>query len=252
MKKSAIVIAIRVVATLAILAFLPVARDPVAAAPADLVATFQTLEQSLMNAVGSGDKAAWSRVMDDACVVTDEEGGVSTKADFLNALKPLPLGLTRGIAVRELTVQAFPTFAVVRFLADEWEQVFGQRLATKYRTTDTFRLAGTTWKMVASHTAVVTIDPPAQTVDGSGWPGLVGTYRLPPDGWTFHVELRAGVLLGGRDPAALKPFVPLTPVAFVLHDTLGEWVFVVGKSGEADSIVELRKCEPLVWRRVGA
>jgi hypothetical protein len=60
------------------------------------------------------------------------------------------------------------------------------------------------------------------------------------------------VLLGGRDPAALKPFVPLTPVAFVLHDTLGEWVFVVGKSGEADSIVELRKCEPLVWRRVGA
>ena len=50
--------------------------------------------------------------------------------------------------------------------------------------------------MVASHTSVVTADPPAQTVDqgSSGWPGLVGTYRLRPDGWTFHVELRNGVL----------------------------------------------------------
>jgi hypothetical protein len=250
MRGTAIGIAFQVGATLAILTCLPSARGPVAAAPADLTATFQTLEQSLMNAVGVGDKAVWSRAMDEACVMTDEEGGVSTKKDFLQALGPLPPGLSGEITVRDLTVQAFPTFVVVRFLADEWEQVFGQRLTTKYRTTDTFRLVGTDWKMVASHTSVVTADPPAQTVDTSGWPRLVGAYRLLPDGWTYHVELRNGVLLGGRDPAALKPFIPLTPVAFVRHDTLGEFVFVVGKNGDADAIVELRKFEPLVWTRV--
>ena len=203
-----------------------------------------------MNAVGVGDKAVWARAMDDACVATDEEGGVSTKKEFLEALGPLPPGLSGEITVRDLTVQAFPGFAVVRFLADESEQVFGQRLTTKYRTTDTFRLVGTDWKMVASHTSVVTADPPGQTVDKSGWPGLVATYRLLPDGWTFYVELRNGVRMGGRDPAALKAFVPLTPVAFVLHNTLGELVFVVGKGGDADAIVELRKFEPLVWTRV--
>jgi hypothetical protein len=241
-----------VAASLAILTCLSSVRGPLAAAPADLTTTFQTLEQSLMNAVAVGDKAIWTGTLDEACVMTDEEGGVSTKAAFLQALRPLPPGLSGGITVRDLTVQAFPTFAVVRYLADEWEQVFGQRLTTKYRTTDTFRLVGADWKMEASHTSVVTADPPPQTVDTSGWPGLVGTYRLLPDGWTFHVELRNGVLLGGRDPAALKPFIPLTPVAFVLHDTLGELVFVVGKSGHADAIVELRKFEPLVWTRVPA
>jgi hypothetical protein len=249
MTASALGVRVRVMATLAVLATVPIGHEPVRAEP-DLTATFQALEQSLMDAVGRGDTAVWARVLDEASVMTDEEGGVSTKPQFLKALTPLPPGVSGQITVRDLTVQAFPTFAVVRFLADESEQIFGQHLTTKYRTTDTFRLAGTDWKLVASHTSVVTADPPGQPVDKSGWPGLVGTYHLAPDGWTFHVELRDGVLMGGRDPAALKPFVPLTPVAFVLHNSLGDWVFVVGKTGQADAIVALRKFEPLIWTRV--
>jgi ABC-type sugar transport system ATPase subunit len=44
--------------------------------------------------------------------------------------------------------------------------------------------------MVASHLSVVTRDPPAQEVSKAGWAGLVGQYRLLPNGWTFTVELR--------------------------------------------------------------
>jgi len=223
-----------------------------AAAPPDLVPTFQALEQSLMDAVGVGDKRVWDRVLDDSCVVTSEEGQVSSKAEILNGLQPLPPGLSGGIAVRDLTVQPFSDFAVVRYVADEWEQVFGQRLTTKYRTTDTFRRAGARWKLVASHTAVVTADPPAQTVDGSRWSDLAGTYQLRPDGWTFHVELRDGTLYGGRDPAKLRPFVPITPLAFVLSGSLGEWLFVPDRDGHISRIVDLRKFEPLVWSRVDA
>ena len=160
------------------------------AAPRDLVPAFQALEQSLMDAVAAGDKRVWDRAMDDGCVITSEEGRLSSKVEFLNELQALPPGLTGRIAVRDLTVQAFPDFAVVRYLADESEQVFGQRLATKYRTTDTFRRDGADWKLVASHTAVVTADPPAQPADRSHWGSLTGTYQLAPDGWTFHVELR--------------------------------------------------------------
>src|SRR5579864_3255234 len=58
------------------------------------------------------------------------------------------------------------------------------------------------------HTAVVTRDPPAQSVPSNGWSRLSGTYRLFPDGWTFHVELRDEQLYGGRDPDKLKHLIP--------------------------------------------
>jgi len=217
--------------------------------PAEAVAWFQKTEQALMDAVGAGDKAVWDRVLDPTCVVTSEEGEVIGKRRFLEELRPLPPGLTGGIAVKELTVETYPGFAVVRYLADEWESVFGQRLTTKYRVTDTFRREGEAWRLVGSHFRVVTQDPPPQTVSSAGWPALVGTYRLLPDGWTFTVELRDGKLYGGRDPQRLKPLVPLTPDAFVLSGSLGEYLFVV-ENGKATRILNFRKFEPLVWTRV--
>jgi hypothetical protein len=85
----------------------------------DLVRWFQATEQALMDSVAPGDKTVWERVMDPGCVVTSEEGQVLTKEQFLKELRPLPPGLTGGIRVRDLTVQDFSTFAVVKYVADE-------------------------------------------------------------------------------------------------------------------------------------
>jgi Domain of unknown function (DUF4440) len=212
---------------------------------------FQTTEQALMDAIAVGDKTVWDRIMDPTCVVTSEEGEVVGKQKFLDELGPLPPGLSGSIAVKELTVQEFPTLAVVRYLGDESESVFGQKLKVFYRVTNTYRRDGASWKMVASHLSVVTTDPPAQDVSKAGWPGLVGQYRLLPDGWTFNVELRDGQLYGGRDPKKLKALVPLTPDAFVMTGSLGEWLFVV-ENGKAVRIINPRKFAVLVWTRVEA
>ena len=212
---------------------------------------FQTTEQALMDAIAPGDRAVWDRIMDPSCLVTTEEGQVLTKEQFLAELGPLPEGLSGTLAVKELTVQEFPAFALVRYLADESESVFGQRLAVRYRVTNAYRRDGPTWKMVASHLSVVTADPPPQDVSKAGWPALAGQYRLLPNGWTFTVELRDGQLYGGRDPKKLKPLIPLAPDAFVVSGSLGEWVFVV-ENGKAARIVNLRKFAVLVWTRVEA
>jgi hypothetical protein len=71
---------------------------------------------------------------------------------------------------------------------------------------------------------------------------------LLPDGWTFLVELRDGRLVGGRDAKKLRPLVPLTPDAFVVSGSLGEWLFVV-ENGKATRILNLRKFAVLVWTR---
>jgi hypothetical protein len=165
----------------------------------DTVRWFQSTEQALMDSVAVGDKGPWERIMDPACVVTSEEGDVVPRQQFLDDLRPLPSGLTGSIAVKELTVDEFPGLAVVRYLADESEVVFDQRLATH--------------------------------------------------GWTFTVELREGSLYGGRDSKKLRPLIPLTPDAFVVSGSLGEWLFVTEK-GRAVRILDFRKFEPLVWTRV--
>jgi hypothetical protein len=210
---------------------------------------FQSTEQALLDSVATGDKAPWDRVMDASCVITTEEGQVLTKQQFLDELRPLPDGLLGRIAVEDLTLSEFADFAVVRYRADEWESVFGQELSVQYRITNTYRRDGASFKMVASHLSVVTRDPPAQAVSKAGWPALVGSYRLLPAGWTFTVELRDGELYGGRDPQRLRPLIPLSPTAFVLAGSLGEWLFVV-ENGTASRIVNLRKFAALVWTRV--
>jgi len=69
-----------------------------------------------------------------------------------------------------------------------------------------------------------------------------------PNGWTLTVAFRDGKLYGGRDPAKLGPFVPVTSDAFVLSGSPGEWIFVL-EEGKAVRILNLRKFQPLVWTR---
>jgi Domain of unknown function (DUF4440) len=214
------------------------------------VAWFQKTEQSLMDAVGTGDKKVWDEVMSPDCVVTTEDGEVFAKPQFLKDIRGLPPGLSGNIVVKDLTVQQVSDFAIVRYMADETETVFGQKLATRYRVTDTFRRSGSAWKMLASHITVVNSDPPAQDVSKDGWLGLAGDYQLKPGGWVMHVELRDGQLYGGRDATKLLPFIPLTPDAFALSGSLGTWIFVKGKDGRVTHMLDYRKCEPIVWRRV--
>lgn len=216
------------------------------------VSWFQATEQGLMNAIAVGDKAPWDRVMDPRAIITTEEGEVITKADFLKNLRALPPGLAGGIEVKELTVEEFGSMAVARFLADEWETVFGQRITTKYQITDTFRRDGSAWKLVASHASVVTADPPAQVVDKTDWAAFAGDYQLLPKGWTFHVVLRDGELYGGRDPKDLRRMIPMAPNAFVRANTLGEWIFAHARNGQPAHILNLRKFEPLVWTKVAS
>jgi ketosteroid isomerase-like protein len=213
------------------------------------LAWFRATEQSLMDALAPGDRTVWERVMDASCVVTTEEGEVLPRERFLAELRPLPAGLSGRIVVRDLTVQEYPAFAIVRYFADESESVFGQSLAVGYRVTNGYRRDGGGWKLAASHLSVVTRDPPAQEVSRADWPGLTGAYRLLPEGWTLLVELRDEGLVAGRDTATLRPLIPLAPHSFVLAGSLGEWHFVV-ENGRALRIVNLRKFSPLVWTRV--
>ena len=219
-------------------------------ASAEMLRWFQSTEQALMDSIAVGDKGPWERIIDPACIVTSEEGDVVSRKQFLDDLGPLPAGLTGSIAVKELTVDELPGIAVVRYLADESEAVFGQRLATRYRVTDTFWRRRRGWKMVASHTSVVTQDPPAQEVLPRGLARL--RRRVPSPARRVDLHRRAarrGALRWSRSEEAASPSIPLRRNAFVVSGGLGEWLFVTDEQGKV-RILDFRKFEPLVWTRV--
>jgi len=216
----------------------------------ELKAFFQHTEQSLVDSVALGDKSPWLNVLDDGCVITNEEGEVQDKSTFLKELTGLPQGLSGGIEVTDLTVQQFGDIAVVRFRMNEKETVFGQQLSTSYRSTDTFRKHDGRWKMIASHQSVITSDPPSQNVSKDLWPALVGRYQLVPNGWTFEVQLKDGQLYGGREPHRLAHMIAMASNVFVREGTLGDWIFTLDADGKPSKLIELRKFEPLVWTRV--
>ena len=71
----------------------------VLALAATLETQLVTQIQARLDAITSGDKAVWARDLDDSALLMDEEGHVSTKAQFLAALAPLPKGSTGSLHV---------------------------------------------------------------------------------------------------------------------------------------------------------
>lgn len=220
--------------------------EDIAAPP---TAWFQSTEQSLVDAIAKGDKAVWEHVLDDSCIYTSEEGQVLTKKELLNEMSGLPPGLSGRIKVEELAVQQLPTTAIVRFVANESEDVFGQSIHTRYRVTDVFQKTDTDWKIVSSHLSVVTTDPAPQDVSRKDWLQLQGVYKLLPNGWELHVALREGELWAGRSADNMKLLIPLGPNVFVRKGALGELIFIPDEKGGASKIVDYRKFQPLIWTK---
>jgi hypothetical protein len=216
----------------------------------ETVRWFQTTTQSLADAIATGDHAVWERTLASEYVLTDEEGRVIARKQFLDELKGLPPGFSGSIAVKELTVDEYPAFAVVRYLYDEHETIFGQELHTFYRTTDTYRKDRRDWKLLATQATVVPSDPePLVTPTAAELARLEGTYRLAP-GRDFLVKARDGKLFGGRNEASLKEMIPLSPLVFVPKGGIYPQIFVLDASGKPVKLVQYHKFEEVVQKRV--
>ncbi|MGA9853513.1 MAG: nuclear transport factor 2 family protein [Gammaproteobacteria bacterium] len=219
--------------------------------PQDNTAWFLKTTQALYDVVAAGDKTVWDRILANDCIITTEDGDVLNRTEFLRGLKPLPLGFSGGIKIQDLTVRDLGNAAVAHYWMDEWEIVFGDKLRTRYVETDTYRRAGDTWKMVAAQTTVVPRDFQAVKVDTSGWPALVGSYRLgQKPGWLYHVYMRNGALYWGRDEKSTKLLIPLSPLVFFETGSIHTLVFVRNPEGVVSEVLQLHKYNEITIHRV--
>lgn len=216
-------------------------------------AWFQKNTQALFDALPSGNKAVWDKAFAGDAVISDEDGNVQTKAELLKGFGPLPPGSSGSIQVENLKVLPLgPTAAVVNYLIDEQEEVQGQKLHTKYTTTDVYRSQLGGWKIVASHVTVVPRDMDPVPVDKTGWPALVGEYRVGPQSkHSYHVYLREGSLFGGADEQSATALIPLSPLVYFQAGSIHTMIFVPDGKGGIAEVREVHKYNELSMQRVG-
>ena len=227
---------------------------PAAAADEDDAAWFRNTTQALVDAVTDGAPTVWDRVLDPDCLITNEDGAVMGKSKLLETIKPLPPGFSGDIKVRDLTVRALGTAAVVHYWLDERENVFGQQLKTTYVETDTWRRSGDAWVVVAMHVTVVPRDlEPVPNASAGGWRALLGEYHYDDRATSrYRVFMRGGELFGGSNDKSATRLIPLAPLVFHQAGSIHLMIFVRDRSGAVNEVRELHKYNEVRMKRIVA
>lgn len=217
----------------------------------ELADWFHKTTQSLFDALATGDRSLWEKVLADDCIYTSETGEVLDRTRFLAELRPLRAGFSGQIRIEDMTFRYLVTATISHYLVDEWEDVFGQKLHTRYLVTDTWRRDRSEWKLAASQATVVPRDLDPVPVDKLGWPKLVGAYRLSPrDERPYHVYLREGTLYGGTDEKSATELIPLSPLVFFQKGSIHTMIFVPGADGAIREVLEEHKFNEVAMQRV--
>jgi len=222
-------------------------------ASADQSAWFRTHTQALFDAITAGNRAIWAQTLDEDCIITSEDGDVQSRSQFLEAVQPLPRGFEGHGTIRELTVRDLGDAAVVHYLIDEREDIFGQQLATKYYETDTYHRHEGSWKIVALQITVVPRDLEPLSHDSSDWTAMRGDYRFPgAAAIRYRVFEKDGALYGGRDEKSATRLIPLAPLTFFQAGSIHMMIFVKDSAGRITEVREIHKYNEVRMEHVAA
>ena len=108
------------------------------------------IEQMLMDTIPSGDTTTWSHYLDERFFIVTEDGSRLSRAEFIASMSPMPKGYSGWIKVVNPKISFYGNTAVINYVADEHEFVYGQGLHTTYSTINTYIKKDHGWKIIAS------------------------------------------------------------------------------------------------------
>lgn len=207
------------------------------------------IEQQLLDAIAPGDTALWSKYLDPSYYMVNEEGKGVTRKEFLQDFGPLPKGFSGHINLTHPHLIFRNNLAVLHYVADEHEFVFGQELHTTYGTVNIYTKTDSSWKVIASQVFEIPQLPPAINISPTILKNYTGIYRLS-DSVTCTISLEKDTLFiqkKGRKKEAL--FAETETVFFRQSDARGRKFFVKDDNGMM-LMRERRNGEDLVWKRI--
>lgn len=206
--------------------------------------------QEMNDAVSDGKAAVWEKYLDADVLYVDEAGAVSTKAEMVKQITPLPPGISGTIKVEVVQFRQDGDIATIVFRDRETESYFGQTLHADYLATNVWRRRGSEWKLIAAQVLAENQDPHAIDMPIARLKDYEGTYHLNGGTVDYTVVLKDGKLMGnrtGRDPAQLKTEAP--DVLFVAGQPRIRKIFIRDANGRITGFVDRREGRDVVWTK---
>jgi hypothetical protein len=207
------------------------------------------IEQALLDALAPGDTSLWNKYLDPDCYTITEDGTGYFKKEFLATFSPLPKGFLGHIDLIKPVFTFSGNAAVLHYVADEYESVYGQNLHTTYGMVDTWYRTDTSWKMIGSQVFEIPQLPPSIKVAAKTLREYTGRYEISATD-TCSISVKNDTLFiqkkkGG--PVAL--FAETETIFFRTADTRGRKIFVRDETGGM-LMLERRNGNDLVWKKI--
>ena len=216
----------------------------------EVIAEFRARDQALLDAVGTGDQAVWDATLSEDATYVDEEGNVSSKAQVVAEIQPLPPRNVGRIAIFDYTLKLFGDFATVVLRDDETETWHGQTLKARYLVNETWRREPAGWKLLMTHVYVVAHDPLAADLPTTTLDQYVGRYTAGP-GAIYLIRRDGEHLTLAREGKSAQPFLPAAnDVLFVPGRPRFQHLMQRDADGRIDGFLERREGENIRWKRV--
>lgn len=208
------------------------------------------IAQQLLDAVTNGDKNVWEKFLAEDAVYTDEEGNTLTKKELVKEIRPLPDGYKGSLRVSNPRFVVNENAAVITYDALEDLEMFGQKIFTKYHTTDTYVKREGRWQLIATQVSVIPSERKAVSINQKSLDKYVGQYELAPN--VFYVVTRNGnKLMGQRTGRGQEELLPLNENTFFVKGRIrGEKIFVSDAKGKVTEMLDRRDNNDIVWKKV--
>jgi hypothetical protein len=206
------------------------------------------IEQSLVDALPGG-QTVWEKYMDDRCYLITEDGTGYRKKDFLATFRPFPKGFSGHIKIIKPVITIYEKTAVIHYVADEYEHVFGQNLHTTYGVANTYCLMDTAWKMIGSQIFEIPQLPRAIKLSTTVLEKYTGSYQLSGND-TCYIGIKKDTLYIQKNNKKSENLLPETETVFFRESySRGRKIFTKDDQGIM-VMLERRNGVDLVWKRI--
>jgi hypothetical protein len=209
--------------------------------------------QELYDGIVPGNQGPWKKYFADDCIFADEKGRTLDKAKLIADITPMPAGYSGAIKIANVQSLIIGDTAVLSYDLSETETIFGQELHARYHTTDTWLQRNGGWQIIASQAHRYYEDPAVGKADPRKFTDYIGTYELAPgqtrsvtaDGDKLFVERK-----GKKEQLNRKEqLFPETSDLFFRKGVEGRILFHYDANGKADSLIDRRNNEDVIWRK---
>jgi hypothetical protein len=204
-------------------------------------------EQKLIDAIAAGDTTVWLTFLHENCLIAIEDGKTLSRNELVSSMKPLPAGYKGQIAIIEPTYQRYGDTFVLSFIDDEYLEVFGQKIHTQYRQTDTWKHFDGQWQMIAMQLFEIPKNPPPVRLPESILARYVGTYALSSDRKCI-IMVEDGKLYAKKTGSEKEELLAETEDIFFRKNNGRVRVIFIKDSETTYHLIERRAGEDLVWK----